>query len=166
MRCVQRHVLRWYDKNNDSSNFWNLTNDAPWILLIRGPGIRVPSSAPKGRQIAETNGLSSFLFYTGFLGLYLWFFQKIQRSEAQKWRRSRRIMSWTQARASVSTRTVSTAARRRAASRWACCWCWSKNICRTQKTDGFPGWRADGLFVQNRKILERKRPANKSQALK
>lgn len=23
----------------------------------------------------------------------------------------------------------------------------SKNICRTQKTDGFPGWRADGLFV-------------------
>ena len=39
----------------------------------------------------------------------------------------------------------------------SCCWCSSKNICRTQKTDGFPGWRADGLFVQNRKILERKR---------
>ena len=32
-----------------------------------------------------------------------------------------------------------------------------KNICRTQKTDGFPGWKAVGLFVQNRKILERKR---------
>ena len=31
MRCVQRRVLRWYDKNNDSLNFWNLTNDAPWI---------------------------------------------------------------------------------------------------------------------------------------
>ena len=32
-----------------------------------------------------------------------------------------------------------------------------KNICRTQKTDGFPGWRAAGLFIQNRKILERKK---------
>ena len=29
MRCVQRRVLRWYDRNNVSSNFWNLTNDAP-----------------------------------------------------------------------------------------------------------------------------------------
>ena len=43
MQCMQRCVLRWYDKNSVSSNFWNLTNDAPWILLIRGPGIRVPS---------------------------------------------------------------------------------------------------------------------------
>ena len=53
MRCVQRRVLRWYDKNNASSNFWNLTNDAPWILLIRGPGIRVPSSAPKSHEESQ-----------------------------------------------------------------------------------------------------------------
>ena len=53
MRCVQRRVLRWYDKNNASSNFWNLTNDAPRILLIRGPGIRVPSSAQKYHEESQ-----------------------------------------------------------------------------------------------------------------
>ena len=78
MRCVQRHALRWYDKNNGSSNFWNLTNDAPWILLIRGPGIRVPSSAPKGRQIVELNGLSSFLFYTVLGACTCDFFKKFR----------------------------------------------------------------------------------------
>ena len=53
MRCVQIRILRRYDKNNASSNFWNLTNDAPWILLIRGPGIRVPSSAPKSNEESQ-----------------------------------------------------------------------------------------------------------------
>ena len=68
MRCVQRRILRWYDKNSASLNFWNLTNDAPWILLIRGPGIRVPSSAPKSHE--ESYGSSwDFLFIRHLHGL-------------------------------------------------------------------------------------------------
>ena len=53
---------------NVSSRFWNLTNDAPWILLIRGPGIRVPSSAPKSHE--ESYGSSwDFLFIRHLHGL-------------------------------------------------------------------------------------------------
>ena len=67
MRCMQRRVLRWYDKNVVSSNFWNLTNDAPWILLIRGPGIRVPSSAPKKNPRSTVDKADSIV---GFFLLY------------------------------------------------------------------------------------------------
>ena len=47
-------------------------------LLIKGPGIRVPSSAPKGRQIVETNGLSSFLFLLAFWACTCDFFKNFR----------------------------------------------------------------------------------------
>ena len=65
MRCVQRSVLRWYDKNIASSSFWNLTNDAPWILLISGPRVRVSGGAlqqnPNFFPIGE--GFGFFVFF-------------------------------------------------------------------------------------------------------
>lgn len=63
-------------KNNVNSKLLKSECSARWALLTRRPGIWVPSSAPKGRWIVCFYGLSSFLFYTGFLSLYLWFFQK------------------------------------------------------------------------------------------
>ena len=68
---IQRKITMLCVKNNANSKLLKSECSARWALLIRGPGIRVPSSAPKGRQIVERNGSLSFLFYIGFLGLYL-----------------------------------------------------------------------------------------------
>ena len=72
-----RNCIKWrsiYTKSNIKR--YKMTYQAS--LLIRGPGIRVPSSAPKGRQIAETNGLSSFLFYTVLGACTCDFFKKFR----------------------------------------------------------------------------------------
>ena len=65
-------------KNDVNSKLLKSECSTRWALLIRGPGIRVPSSAPKGRQIAETNGLSSFLFYTVLGACTCDFFKKFR----------------------------------------------------------------------------------------
>ena len=53
-------------KNDVNSKLLKSECSARWALLIRGPWIRVPSSAPKGRWIVERNGLSSFCFIWAF----------------------------------------------------------------------------------------------------
>ena len=66
MQQMQNANLRWNDKNNEFTQFWELTIVARWFLLISGPRVRVPGGAPQQQNpnffpIGE--GFGFFVFY-------------------------------------------------------------------------------------------------------
>ena len=66
MQQMQNANLRWSDKNNEFTKFWELTIVARWFLLISGPRVRVPGGAPQQQNpnffpIGE--GFGFFIFY-------------------------------------------------------------------------------------------------------
>ena len=53
MQRIKYRKQRKIEQNNDNTKIRESTNVARQVLLIRGPGIRVPTSAPKSRDKSQ-----------------------------------------------------------------------------------------------------------------